>query len=106
MFWTTAGSITTVAPAGGTAAASSYTGTKSIPIGLLPGLSEMYGGFIIGSHQYLTLRGWPTSAACSGAVPIAMPVSSCEADGTVDAAAPSTFSGVRSMWQIGHVPGW
>src|SRR5438874_2390469 len=57
------------APPGDWTSWSSYTGMRSIPIGLLPGLSEIYGGFSIGSHQYLTFRFPPAGSAagpCAG----------------------------------------
>ena len=48
MFWTTVGSIFTAGPA---VAWSSYTGTKSMFMALLPGLFEIDDGPSIGSHQ-------------------------------------------------------
>src|SRR5688500_8973103 len=82
MFCTTTGSMIT-APVSPAAGSSSYSGTRAIPIALLPGRSEIDDGPIIGSHQYLIWRSPPGAA-----------------DADADA-----FSGVNSMWQIGHLPG-
>src|SRR5437868_5910095 len=88
---------------------------RSMPIGLFPGLSEMYGGFSIGSHQYLILRSPPPLvAAWLFAMPdiggIVWPVSpviswvwSCGCSAPPGGA--STCNGVSCIWQIGHNPG-
>ena len=52
-FWTKTGSILTVPGEG--SSSSSYTGIKSIPMGDLPGLSEMKVGSM-GACQYLIVR--------------------------------------------------
>jgi hypothetical protein len=54
----------------------------------------MYGGLIIGSHQYFTLRSWLD--ARSGPV----------AATGVELDVSPVMSGVSFMWQIGHSPGW